>query len=69
MLMANFVMTGPMSNLHDNIVLVCQHGVEMAYQYMFIVLVYYKCSSPWGTQYQYCINLNTHIGMHCTQLT
>ena len=29
MLMANFVMTRPTSNLHDNVVLVRQHGVEV----------------------------------------
>jgi len=51
MLVANIVMTRPTSNLHDNVVLVRQHGVEMAYQYMFIVLVYYKCGSSRGTQY------------------
>jgi len=58
MLMANFVMTRPMSNLHENVVLVRQHGVEMAYRYMFIVLVYYKCSSSWGSTRYYCINSN-----------
>jgi len=50
MLMANFVMTRPTSNLHENVVLVRQHGVEMAYRYMFIVLV---CTIHGAVRYKY----------------